>query len=118
MLEGLNHTDDVAAVVIEAPLARLPETVEILESKGLKLFDIVDPYYRGAYLQQVDLVFTNGNTNQWIPALSMAELRALPYSAFPEDQVFKDEKRREVLLGIHKGIYNAAVQDIPEKRSG
>jgi FkbM family methyltransferase len=58
ILRGAEETlRDTSCVVIESPLCYLSERVSYLESKGFKLWDIVDLCYYCDNLHQVDLIF-------------------------------------------------------------
>ena len=58
ILRGAEETlGNTSCVVIESPLCYLSERVSYLESKGFKLWDIVDLCYYCDNLHQVDLIF-------------------------------------------------------------
>lgn len=60
ILEGsVNSLNDCSCVIIEAPLAVLPQRMNFLTSRGFVLWDIVDLAYYYDNLSQVDLIFLN-----------------------------------------------------------
>jgi FkbM family methyltransferase len=60
IIEGGTRTVSNALVVfLESPVSKLSSRVRLLESLGMRLFDITDICYYHNQLQQVDLVFVN-----------------------------------------------------------
>lgn len=68
ILRGAEETlKDTSCVVIESPLCYLSERISYLESKGFKLWDIVDLCYYYDNLHQVDLIFLSHFEKQKVP---------------------------------------------------
>ncbi len=58
---GINTIKNALVVFLESPLTKISSRVKILETLGMRLFDITDICYYHNQLQQVDLVFVNSN---------------------------------------------------------
>ena len=56
---GARTISNALVVFLESPVSKLSSRVRLLESLGMRLFDITDICYYHNQLQQVDLVFVN-----------------------------------------------------------